>query len=333
MNKDTPVRAMLIEEVDGRPQAALRTISQADLPDNDVLIEVGYSSLNYKDGLAVGGKGRIARRMPMVAGIDLVGTVLESRSPAWKAGEQVIVTGWGLSETQWGGYATHVRMKPEWLVRLPKGLTPVQAMAVGTAGLTAMLCVMALQDAGVAPDPKREVLVTGAAGGVGSVAVSLLSSLGFRVVAATGRPQTHEYLRELGATDFIGREELSAAGAAFQKERWAGAVDSVGSTTLANVIAQMAYGGAVAACGLAGGNDLPTSVLPFILRGVRLLGVDSVMAPLAKREAAWNRIAQDLPLDKLDRMTTVEPMSELPRLAQDILAGRTRGRVVVDVRK
>ena len=332
MNEDTQLCALLIEDVDGSPSAALRVLDQKDLPDNDVLIAVAYSSLNYKDGLAVSGKGRIARRLPMVAGIDLVGTVIESRSPQWKAGEPVLVTGWGLSETQWGGYATRVRMKPEWLVRLPQRLSPVQAMAVGTAGFTAMLCVMALQDAGIAPDG-REVLVTGAAGGVGSVAVSLLSTLGYRVVASTGRAETHPYLRELGASDFIAREELSKAGSPFQKERWAAVVDSVGSTTLASAIAQTAYGGAVAACGLAGGTDLPTSVLPFILRGVRLLGVDSVMAPQARRQEAWDRIARELPLDKLDRMTTVESMSDLPRLADEILAGRTRGRIVIDVQR
>ncbi len=332
MNENTPVRAFLIEDADGRPRGTLRTIDQKDLPDNDVLIDVAYSSLNYKDGLAVSGKGRIARRLPMVAGIDLVGRVMESRSTQWKAGDAVLVTGWGLSETQWGGYATRVRMKPEWLVRLPPGLSPVQAMAVGTAGLTAMLCVMALQDAGIAPDG-REVLVTGAAGGVGSVAVSLLSTLGYRVVASTGRAEAHTYLRELGASDFIAREELSKPGSPFQKERWAAAVDSVGATTLASVIAQTAYGGAVAACGLAGGTELPTSVLPFILRGVRLLGVDSVMLPQARRQDAWERIAHELPLEKLDRMTSIEPMSDLPRLAEDILAGHTRGRVVIDVQR
>ena len=326
------IRAMLIEEVEGRPQASLRTIEEKELPPHEVLIDVQYSSLNYKDGLAVSGKGKIARKLPMVAGIDAVGTVVDGGSSRWRAGMPVIVTGWGLSETQWGGYATRVRMKPEWLVELPAGLSPVQAMAIGTAGLTAMLCVMALQDAGIAPDA-REVLVTGAAGGVGSVAIALLASQGYRVVASTGRPETHAYLRELGASDFVDRQVLAAPGAPFQKERWAGAVDSVGSTTLANILAQTAYGGAVAACGLAGGNDLPASVLPFILRGVRLLGVDSVMAPQERRQRAWERLARELPLDRLDRMTTIEPMSELPRLAQQILAGQTRGRVVIDVHR
>lgn len=324
------INALLIEDVDGRQCAAMRTLEDKDLPANDVLIDVDCSSLNYKDGLAVSGKGRIARRVPMVAGIDLAGTVVESASPLWQRGDAVLVNGWGLSETQWGGYATRVRMKSEWLVRRPAALSPVQAMAIGTAGYTAMLCVMALEDAGVVPDG-REVLVTGSAGGVGSVAVSLLATQGHRVTAATGRPDTHDYLRGLGASGFIAREELAAAGAPFQKERWAGAVDSVGSTTLANVLAQTCYGGAVAACGLAGGNDLPTSVLPFILRGVRLQGVDSVMAPIARRQIAWERLARDLALDKLDQMTTVAPLSELPRLSEDIVAGRIRGRVVIDV--
>ena len=326
------IRALMIEDVDGRPRAAIRSIEENTLPPNDVTIDVSYSSLNYKDGLAVSGKSKIARRLPMVAGIDLVGTVAASASPQWVPGDQVLVNGWGLSETQWGGYATRVRMKPEWLVRLPAGITPVQAMAIGTAGYTAMLCVMALQDAGIQPG-RGESVVTGAAGGVGSVAVSLLSTLGYQVVAATGRPETHDFLRDLGASGFVARQDLAAVGSLFQKERWAGAVDSVGSTTLATVLAQTAYGGAVAACGLAGGTDLPTSVLPFILRGVRLLGVDSVMAPTARRQLAWDRLARELPMAKLDQLTTVEPMSELPRLASEIVAGQTRGRVVIDVHR
>lgn len=326
------IHALMIEDVDGRPRAALRTIEESALPPHDVTIDVSYSSLNYKDGLAVSGKGKIARRLPMVAGIDLMGTVAASASPQWAVGDQVLVNGWGLSETQWGGYATRVRMKPEWLVRLPQGITPVQAMAIGTAGYTAMLCVMALQEAGIEPG-RGEIVVTGAAGGVGSVAVSLLSSLGYQVTASTGRPETHDFLRQLGATGFVARQDLAAAGGPFQKERWAGAVDSVGSTTLATVIAQMVYGGAVAACGLAGGTDLPTSVLPFILRSVRLLGVDSVMAPAALRQVAWDRLARELPMTKLDQLTTVEPMTKLPELAAQIVAGQTRGRVVIDVHR
>ena len=326
------IQALMIEDVDGRPRAALRTIEESALPPNDVTIDVSHSSLNYKDGLAVSGKGKIARRLPMVAGIDLVGTVAASASAPWAVGDKVLVNGWGLSETQWGGYATRVRMKPEWLVRLPQGITPVQAMAIGTAGYTAMLCVMALQEAGIQPG-HGEVVVTGAAGGVGSVAVSLLSTLGYQVTASTGRPETHDFLRDLGASGFIARQDLAASAGPFQKERWAGGVDSVGSTTLATVLAQMAYGGAVAACGLAGGTDLPTSVLPFILRGVRLLGVDSVMAPAVRRQVAWDRLARELPMAKLDRLTTVEPMSRLPELAAQIVAGQTRGRVVIDVHR
>ncbi len=326
------IHALMIEDVDGRPRASLRTIEESALPPNDVTIDVSHSSLNYKDGLAVSGKSKIARRLPMVAGIDLVGTVAISASPQWAVGDKVLVNGWGLSETQWGGYATRVRMKPEWLVRLPQGITPVQAMAIGTAGYTAMLCVMALQDAGIQPG-RGEMVVTGAAGGVGSVAVSLLSTLGYQVTASTGRPEMHDFLRELGATGFVARQDLATAAGPFQKERWAGAVDSVGSTTLATVLAQTAYGGAVAACGLAGGTDLSTSVLPFILRGVRLLGVDSVMAPAALRQVAWDRLARELPMAKLDQLTTVEPMSRLPELAAQIVAGQTRGRVVIDVHR
>lgn len=321
--------AIVIEDVDGKPRAARKTLQLADLPDHDVLVEVAYSSLNYKDGLAVAGKGRIARQLPMVAGIDLAGTVVESRSPLWRPGDAVVVNGWGLSEMHWGGYARYARVKPEWLVRLPTVFTPQQAMAIGTAGYTAALCVDALARWGVRPG--GEVLVTGAAGGVGSVAVALLARAGYRVTAATGRPETHDYLRGLGASDFIERQALLEKGAPLQKERWAGAVDSVGGMTLANVLAQTVYGGAVAACGLAGGADLPATVLPHILRGVALLGVDSVMAPMPAREAAWARLARDLDPVKLAAMTTVEPLSRVPALASEILAGKVRGRVVIDV--
>jgi len=322
--------AVVAEEVDGKSKAALKQLSLKDLPDNDVLVEVAYSSLNYKDGLAVSGRGKIARKYPMVCGIDLAGTVRESRSPDWRPGDKVIVNGWGLSEAHWGGYSQMQRVKPEWLVRLPSAFTPKQAMAIGTAGYTAMLCVLALEHAEVKPGA-REVVVTGAAGGVGSVAIALLAKLGYTVIASTGRAATHDYLRGLGASGFIDRASLSDKGAPMQKERWAGGVDSVGGQTLASVLAQTAYGGAVAACGLAGGADLPGSVFPFILRSVSLLGVDSVMAPRPKREAAWARLARDLPIDKLDAMTTVEPMSNLPALAPRILKGEVRGRVVIDV--
>lgn len=325
-------RAMMIVDREGRPAAEFRELTLGDLPDHDVLVEISHSTLNYKDGLAITGKGRIARRLPMVAGIDLAGVVVESRSPAWRPGDAVIVNGWGLSETEWGAYARFQRLKPEWLTRLPAGFTPEQAMAVGTAGYTAALCVNALEDWGAIQAGGPEVLVTGAAGGVGSTAVSLLARSGYRVTAATGRPETHDYLGALGASGFVDRAALAEKGGALQKERWGGAVDSVGSTTLANVLAQTVYGGAVAACGLAGGMDLPASVAPHILRGVALLGVDSVMAPQVKRDRAWALLAERLDKADLARIARVEPMSALPALAAEIVAGRIRGRVVIDVR-
>lgn len=327
--------ALLIEEAGGgKPQAALKSLRIEDLPDNDVLVEVAFSSLNYKDGLAISGKGRIARRLPMLGGIDLAGAVLESRNPAWKVGDQVMVNGWGLSEQHWGGYTPYARMKSEWLTRLPAAFTPEQAMAIGTAGYTAALCVEALERWGTIVRKKPgEILVTGAAGGVGSVAIALLAKCGYQVVASTGRQHTHDYLRRLGASDIIDRSSLEAKGAPLQKERWTGAVDCVGGQTLATVLAQTVYGAAVAACGLAGGSDLPATVLPHILRSVTLIGVDSVMAPHASRDAAWSRLARDLDSALLASMTTVEPLSRLPALADAILAGEVRGRVVIDVRK
>ncbi len=326
------VVAVVIEKNDGKVSADIRNLTFADLPDNDVLVEIDYSSLNYKDGLAITGKAPIARRFPMVAGIDLAGVVRESRDDRFKPGDRVLVNGWGLSEKHWGGYATFGRYKGEWLIPVPDAFTNLEAMAIGTAGYTAMLCVMALEDAGITPD-QGEILVTGAAGGVGSVAVSLLNRLGYKVVASTGRAETHDYLRGLGASRIIDRAELAQEGGPLQEERWAGAVDTVGSRTLANVIAQTRYGGAVAACGLAGGGDLPTTVYPFILRNVRLLGVDSVMCPAPRREAAWTRLARDLDREPLRAMTSVEPMSRIGELAEAIVGGRTRGRVVVDVRR
>lgn len=323
--------AVVIEDKEGKAQTVLKKLTLTDLPDLDVLVEVAYSGLNYKDGLALSGnKNKVARKLPMVGGIDLAGTVIESRSPLWSAGDKVVLNGFGLSESQWGGYTQYQRVKAEWLLRLPKAFSFEQAMAIGTAGYTAALCVDALVDAGLLPSD-GEVLVTGAAGGVGSVAIALLSKAGFTVTASTGRPETHEYLRNLGATQFVDRSSLQEKGAPLQKERWAAAVDSVGSTTLSNVLSQIRYGGAVAACGLAGGADLNGTVLPHILRGVSLLGVDSVMAPMAKREKAWDRLARDLDLGKLTEITSVEPMSKLPQLAGEILAGQTRGRVVIDV--
>ncbi len=322
--------AWLIEEVDGRPKGGFRTISTDDLPNHDVLIEVARSTVNYKDGLAVTGKGRIARRLPLVAGIDLAGTVVESRSPDWKPGDRVLVNGWGLSETEWGGYGRFQRSKPEWLVRVPDVFSFEQAMAIGTAGYTAALCVDVLERFG-ALGSGGEVLVTGAAGGVGSIAVALLAKLGVSVTALSGRPETREWLAGLGATGFVDRATLAAEGAPLQKERWAAAVDVVGGRLLANVVAQMRRGGAVAACGLAGGADLPGSVFPFILRSVALLGVDSVMATRAARDAAWARLARDLDTEKLATLYRVEPFAELPKLAAAILDGDIRGRVVLDL--
>ena len=326
-------RAMMIVEQDGKPRAEFRQLSIADLPDYDVLVEVACSTLNYKDGLAVSGKGRIARRMPLVAGIDLAGTVVESRSDKWKPGDRVVVNGWGMSETEWGGFTRFQKVKAEWLTRLPDALSVEQAMAIGTAGYTAALCVNALEDWGAIEPGGREVLVTGAAGGVGSTAVSLLAAKGYAVTASTGRPETHPYLAGLGATAFVDRASLAEKGGVLQKERWAGAVDSVGSTTLANVLAQTCYGGAVAACGLAGGMDLPASVAPHILRGVALLGIDSVMAPAARRDRAWKTLAEFMTTSHLDSIAHVEPMSALPELAEKIIAGKVRGRIVIDVGK
>lgn len=313
--------------------ATLQELTDDQLPDGDVTVAVRYSSLNFKDGLAVTGKGKIIRSFPMVCGIDLAGTVESSDSSAFKPGDDVVVTGWGLSESAPGGYTQKQRLKSDWLVKRPDTLTLQQTMAIGTAGLTAMLCVIALENNGLTPANDGEVLVTGAGGGVGSVAVAVLAKLGYQVAASTGRAETHDFLRSLGATTIVDRAELATAGKPFDKERWAGAVDTVGSQTLATVLAQTKYGGGVAACGLAGGNDLPTTVLPFILRGVSLLGIDSVMCPTPRRVEAWDRLARDLPTEKLEELTTVEPMTRVPDLAEDILAGRTRGRVVIDTSK
>ncbi len=326
-------RALVIDDQDGKPVAAFRQLSLADLPDHDILVEVRFSTLNYKDGLAISGAGRIARRLPMVAGVDLSGIVVESRHPDWTPGDKVIVNGWNMSETEWGGYTRFQRLKPEWLTRLPDAFSLEDSMAIGTAGYTAALCIDALEAWGKIRSDSREILVTGAAGGVGSMAVSLLAARGYKVTASTGRPETRDYLASLGATGFIDRAELAAKGGALQKERWAGAVDSVGSTTLANVLAQTIQSGAVAACGLAGGADLPATVMPHILRGVALLGINSVTAPHSERERAWAILAESLDRQHLAAMTSIEPLSNLPQLAQDIIAGKIRGRVVIDVAK
>ncbi|MCU1452064.1 MAG: qor [Acidimicrobiales bacterium] len=321
----------LLTKVDDGQSLDWTEIDESDLMDGDVTIEVTHSSLNYKDGLALTGSSPVVRRWPMIPGIDLVGRVRESTHAAHGAGDLVVLNGWGAGETHLGGYAQLARVPGDWLVPLPSGLSEQQAMAIGTAGYTAMLCVMALERGDLTP-AAGPVLVTGAAGGVGSVAIAVLANLGFEVVASSGRAEVEgDYLRSLGASQIIDRAELSEPGRPMGKERWAGAVDSVGSHTLANVLAQTRYGGTVAACGLAQGMDLPGSVAPFILRGVTLAGVDSVMAPLPRRTEAWGRLAADLPLDLLDSLTVVHPVQEAPQLADEILAGKVRGRVVFTV--
>ena len=324
------------EQEEGNPKTATSSIeelSEADLPVYDgvesVVVDVDYSSLNYKDGMALTGKGRIIRSFPMVPGVDLTGTVVSSESDRFAPGDGVILTGWAVGERYWGGYSQRQRVQADWLVKRPESMTSEQAMGIGTAGLTAMLCVIGLEDGGVKPD-SGPIVVTGAAGGVGSVAVALLAKLGYEVTAVTGRPAEHDYLGSLGATAFLSRDEMSEAPKPLESETWAGAVDVVGSTMLAKIIAQTKHQGTVTACGLAGGVDLPSTVMPFILRGVRLQGIDSVMAPLAERDAAWARLAADLPSDLLAAMTTVVAMSALPEQAEAIMAGMTRGRIVVN---
>ena len=323
-------RAFVVDEANGKYAGGFRDLSVGDLPDEPVLVDVAYSSLNYKDGLAVTGKGKIVRKFPMVCGIDLAGTVAESKSPLFKPGDQVVATGWGLSESVWGGYAQKMRVNPEILTKLPAGFSPQEAMAIGTAGYTAMLAVMALEHEGLNPDG-GEVLVTGAAGGVGSVAVAVLGKLGYRVVASTGRAHTHDYLKSLGAAEVMARSELDRAAKPLEKARWAGVVDSIGSKTLATALAQTKEEGAVAACGLAGGVDLPTSVMPFILRGVKLLGIIYFPASKDWRATAWRRLATDMDRATLKAMTTVEPLSQIQGLAEKILKGEIRGRTVIDV--
>ena len=325
--------ALLINKTDAGQTVEVTQLDEAQLPDGDVTIEVAYSTLNYKDGLAITGRSPVVRKWPMVPGIDLAGTVVESSNPDWKAGDQVVLNGWGVGEVHWGGLAQKAKLKGEWLVALPTGISPRQAMAIGTAGYTAALCVEALEKAGVTPD-QGEVLVTGATGGVGSVAIALLAKAGFTVAASSGKASEADYLKQLGASVIIDRNELSALGKPLQKERWAGVVDSVGSHTLANACAQTRYGGAVAACGLAQGMDFPASVAPFILRGVSLLGIDSVMAPKAPRLAAWARLGRDLDLAKLDVIGGQEiGLSGAVAAANQLMDGQVRGRIVVDVNK
>jgi len=323
-------KAIVVEKNEGGQSVALTDFDDANLMDGDVTVRPEYSTINYKDGLAITGKAPVVRRFPMIAGVDFAGTVEASSHPEWKAGDKVICNGWGLGETHLGAYAQKARVKGNWLVRLPQRMSAREAMAIGTAGYTAMLSVMALEQAGVTPD-KGPVVVTGAAGGVGSVAVALLAQAGYSVTASTGRMNEADYLKGLGASEVIDRSELTGAVRPLAKERWAGGVDSVGSTTLANVLSMTKYGGAVAACGLAGGMDLPTSVAPFILRGVSLLGIDSVMAPLVKRKEAWKRLENGLDRSKLAAMTTEIPLSEVISKAPNILSGGVRGRIVVNI--
>jgi acrylyl-CoA reductase (NADPH) len=324
-------KAIVIDKSESGQTVRLSDFDEKDLMDGDVTVAVDYSSLNYKDGLALTGKAPVVRRFPMIAGIDLAGTVESSSHPNWQAGDKVILNGWGLGETHLGAYAEKARVKGDWLVRLPARMSTREAMAIGTAGYTAMLAVMALERAGVVP-ARGGVIVTGAAGGVGSVAIALLAKLGYAVSASTGRPSEAAYLKGLGAADVIERSELTGQPRALGKERWAGGIDSVGSTTLANVLSMTRYGGAVAACGLAGGMDLPTSVAPFILRGVSLLGIDSVMCPLLLRQEAWRRLETDLDRAKIAAMTTEIGLADVIEAGARIMAGAVRGRIVVKIR-
>jgi acrylyl-CoA reductase (NADPH) len=325
-------KGILITKDETGYQAQVQQIDDAVLPEGDVTIQVAWSTLNYKDGLAITGKSPVVRRFPMVPGIDFAGTVTESSNAAWKVGDNVVLNGWGVGETHCGGLAEKARVKGEWLVPLPAAFSARQAMAIGTAGYTAMLCVLALEKHGIKP-ADGDILVTGANGGVGSVAIALLAKLGYKVVASTGRPAEAEHLKALGASEVIDRAELSAPGKPIGKERWAGVVDTVGSHTLANACATTKYRGAVAACGLAGGMDFPATVAPFILRGVTLYGIDSVMAPLAVRLEAWSRLGRDLDISKLDTFTREIGLAEALVVAAELLEGKVRGRVVVDVKR
>ncbi|MER9065722.1 oxidoreductase [Mesorhizobium sp. M0902] len=324
-------KAILVSrDAEKNQSVAVTELTEADLMEGDVTVAVEATTVNYKDGLAITGKAPVIRRWPLVPGIDFAGTVISSSNPDWRKGEKVILNGWGVGETHFGAFAGRARVKGDWLVPLPDGMSPHDAMAVGTAGYTAMLCVIALERHGIVPD-RGPVVVTGAAGGVGSVAVSILSSLGYHVIASTGRAAESPYLIDLGAAEVISRDELTQPAKPLAKERWAGGVDAVGSHTLANVLSMTSYGGAVAACGLAGGMDLPASVAPFILRGVSLLGIDSVMAPKAVRLEAWRRIGADLDHAKLASLSTSIGFDGIIGAAHDIVEGKIRGRVVVDM--
>ncbi len=323
--------ALVLDEADGDIRSSIQEIDEERLPDGDVIVAVDYSTLNYKDGMILSGVGRMVRRYPHVPGIDFSGVVEESAHPNYRAGDKVILTGWRVGETHWGGYSQKARVQGDWLVHLPDNLSTRQAMALGTAGFTAMLSVQALEAHGLGVDD-GEVLVTGAAGGVGSVSVAILGGQGYSVTASTGREENHEYLQSLGSSRIITRDELSEeTKRPLESERWAGCVDSVGGATLARLLTQMKYGSSVAAVGLAGGSSLRTTVIPFLLRGVNLLGIDSVMCPYARRQKAWTRLSAQMPMDRLESMITEATLSDLAGLGADILKGRVRGRVVVDV--
>jgi len=310
--------------------AKIENIDETSLPQTDIAVEVQYSTLNFKDGLAIANKGPVVRQWPMIPGIDGSGRILQSSHPQWQVGDLVIHNGWGVGETHWGCLAQRAHLKSEWLVKLPSAFTTRQAMAIGTAGYTAMLCVMAIEQGGAKPG-QGEVVVTGATGGVGSIAIALLSRLGFNAVAVTGKLAQEAYLKSLGASRVIDRQEFMAAGKPLQKERWAAAIDTAGSHTLANLCAQMQYGAPIAACGLAQGADLPLTVMPFILRGVQLLGIDSVMAPIQKRQAAWDRLARDLDISKLESMIQEISLEQVPQYAAELMAGQVTGRIVVKI--
>jgi acrylyl-CoA reductase (NADPH) len=326
-------KGLLLEEAEGKVAPRIAELAEESLPAGDVTVAVEYSTLNYKDGMILNGLGRLVRQYPHVPGVDFAGKVESSSNPDWRPGDPVVLTGWRVGESRWGGYAQKARVEGKWLVKLPQELTTHRAMAIGTAGFTAMLAVMTLEEHGLTPE-KGEVLVTGAAGGVGSVAVAILAKLGYQVAASTGRPETHDYLRGLGANTIIERASIEKpSGKPLEGERWAGCIDAVGGSTLATVLTQLKYHGSVAACGLAGGTKLEATVIPFLLRGVNLLGIDSVMCPPARRREAWARLARELPLDLLDGMTSEVKLPELPGLAKEILAGKVRGRVVVDLNR
>lgn len=323
-------KALVLNQDEGKTTSAIKQLAMSDLPEEDVLIKVDYSSLNYKDGLAVTGKGKIIRNFPMVPGIDLVGTVEDSADARYSKGDKVVLTGWGVGEMYWGGYSQYSRLKADWLVPLPEGMDPVRTMQIGTAGLTAMLCVMALEEGGVTPE-SGPIVVSGAAGGVGSVAVAILAGLGYQVAAITGRAETEGYLRGLGASEILSRDEMAQPPRPLEKQRWAGAIDTAGDTILARMIAETNYSGVVAACGLAASFKLPSTVMPFILRNVRLQGVDSVSCPYERRNMAWQRLLTQLPENALGEIAQIIALDNVPEYAEKITNGQVKGRVVIDL--